>query len=34
VLWDTGREPAALLSPGTRVRFVPSDGPTGTGAGR
>ncbi|MEE1751495.1 5-oxoprolinase subunit B family protein [Streptomyces sp. SP18CS02] len=23
VLWDTGREPAALLSPGTRVRFVP-----------
>ncbi|MEU3752806.1 5-oxoprolinase subunit PxpB [Streptomyces olivoreticuli] len=21
VLWDTGREPAALLSPGTRVRF-------------
>lgn len=23
VLWDTAREPAALLSPGTRVRFVP-----------
>ncbi|ARQ71537.1 5-oxoprolinase subunit B family protein [Streptomyces marincola] len=23
VLWDTGREPAALLAPGTRVRFVP-----------
>jgi KipI family sensor histidine kinase inhibitor len=23
VLWDPGREPAALLSPGTRVRFVP-----------
>lgn len=23
VLWDHGREPAALLSPGTRVRFVP-----------
>jgi KipI family sensor histidine kinase inhibitor len=21
-LWDTGREPAALLAPGTRVRFV------------
>ncbi|MCX4588032.1 5-oxoprolinase subunit PxpB [Streptomyces sp. NBC_01481] len=23
VLWDPAREPAALLSPGTRVRFVP-----------
>ncbi|MFG3049249.1 5-oxoprolinase subunit PxpB [Streptomyces sp. NPDC048241] len=23
VLWDTAREPAALLAPGTRVRFVP-----------
>ncbi len=23
VLWDAGREPAALLTPGTRVRFVP-----------
>ncbi|MEU0372530.1 5-oxoprolinase subunit PxpB [Streptomyces sp. NPDC006283] len=23
VLWDTARDPAALLSPGTRVRFVP-----------
>ncbi|WP_457031704.1 5-oxoprolinase subunit B family protein [Kitasatospora sp. P5_F3] len=23
VLWDTGREPAALLAPGVRVRFVP-----------
>ncbi|WP_243766893.1 5-oxoprolinase subunit PxpB [Streptomyces sp. GC420] len=23
VLWDQDREPAALLSPGTRVRFVP-----------
>ncbi|MER7488092.1 allophanate hydrolase subunit 1 [Streptomyces sp. NPDC126497] len=23
VLWDPGRVPAALLSPGTRVRFVP-----------
>ncbi|MFI8516113.1 allophanate hydrolase subunit 1 [Streptomyces sp. NPDC085460] len=35
VLWDTGREPAALLSPGTRVRFVPArDGLAGTGAGR
>ncbi|MEU3483729.1 allophanate hydrolase subunit 1 [Streptomyces sp. NPDC033754] len=22
VLWDTGREPAALLAPGTRVRFT------------
>ncbi len=27
VLWDTGREPAALLAPGTRVRFVPVGGP-------
>jgi KipI family sensor histidine kinase inhibitor len=25
VLWDTDREPAALLSPGTRVRFRPVD---------
>jgi KipI family sensor histidine kinase inhibitor len=24
-LWDTDRTPAALLSPGTRVRFVPVD---------
>ncbi|MFB7360167.1 5-oxoprolinase subunit B family protein [Streptomyces gardneri] len=32
VLWDTGREPAALLTPGTRVRFTAVDGPT-TGAG-
>ncbi|MEU2509893.1 allophanate hydrolase subunit 1 [Streptomyces sp. NPDC007863] len=31
VLWDTGREPAALFSPGTRVRFVPAPR---TGAGR
>ncbi|BFV60426.1 allophanate hydrolase subunit 1 [Kitasatospora sp. CMC57] len=23
VLWDTGREPAALLAPGVRVRFTP-----------
>ncbi len=23
VLWDAGREPAALLTPGTEVRFVP-----------
>jgi KipI family sensor histidine kinase inhibitor len=23
-LWDTAREPAALLAPGTRVRFVPT----------
>ncbi|MFK4147346.1 5-oxoprolinase subunit PxpB [Streptomyces sp. NPDC004065] len=28
VLWDDAREPAALLSPGTRVRFVPA-GPAG-----
>ncbi|MFI7100560.1 5-oxoprolinase subunit PxpB [Streptomyces sp. NPDC050161] len=27
VLWDPQREPAALLAPGTRVRFVPQDGP-------
>jgi allophanate hydrolase subunit 1 len=28
VLWDPTREPAALLSPGARVRFVPQgDGP-------
>ncbi|MFE7172120.1 allophanate hydrolase subunit 1 [Streptomyces sp. NPDC057616] len=26
VLWDHARVPAALLSPGTRVRFVPVDG--------
>ncbi|MFH8341687.1 allophanate hydrolase subunit 1 [Streptomyces sp. AM6-12] len=26
VLWDHTREPAALLSPGTRVRFVPVEG--------
>jgi KipI family sensor histidine kinase inhibitor len=25
VLWDAGREPAALLAPGTRVRFQPVD---------
>ncbi|WP_336323141.1 allophanate hydrolase subunit 1 [Streptomyces lavendofoliae] len=25
VLWDPAREPAALLAPGTRVRFVPVD---------
>ncbi|MFC5803902.1 5-oxoprolinase subunit PxpB [Streptomyces formicae] len=29
-LWDPAREPAALLSPGVRVRFVP----VGAGAGR
>ncbi|MFF8414383.1 5-oxoprolinase subunit B family protein [Streptomyces omiyaensis] len=35
VLWDTAREPAALLSPGTRVRFTPAAAPSaGTGAGR
>ncbi|MFI9048648.1 allophanate hydrolase subunit 1 [Streptomyces sp. NPDC053427] len=27
VLWDPAREPAALLAPGSRVRFVPQDGP-------
>ncbi|MFK0295659.1 5-oxoprolinase subunit PxpB [Streptomyces sp. NPDC090442] len=27
VLWDPGREPAALLTPGTPVRFVPEDAP-------
>ncbi|MEV8091392.1 5-oxoprolinase subunit B family protein [Streptomyces nigra] len=26
VLWDHTRVPAALLAPGTRVRFVPADG--------
>ncbi|WHM41460.1 5-oxoprolinase subunit PxpB [Streptomyces sp. BPTC-684] len=26
VLWDPDREPAALLAPGTRVRFVPRGG--------
>ncbi|MFJ6865750.1 allophanate hydrolase subunit 1 [Streptomyces termitum] len=31
VLWDADREPAALLSPGTRVRFVPVPG---SGEGR
>ncbi|MFG2305646.1 allophanate hydrolase subunit 1 [Actinacidiphila glaucinigra] len=29
-LWDLAREPAALLAPGTRVRFVPA--PEGAGA--
>lgn len=27
VLWDAGREPAALLTPGTRVRFTVDGGP-------
>jgi KipI family sensor histidine kinase inhibitor len=27
-LWDAQREPAALLTPGTRVRFVPADDPS------
>ncbi|MGW6396244.1 5-oxoprolinase subunit B family protein [Streptomyces sp. NPDC055103] len=31
VLWDTGREPAALLSPGTRVRFTLAGGPASEG---
>lgn len=25
VLWDSARKPAALLAPGTRVRFVPEE---------
>jgi KipI family sensor histidine kinase inhibitor len=29
VLWDHARVPAALLSPGTRVRFVPVESPGG-----
>ncbi|HET9380698.1 MAG TPA: allophanate hydrolase subunit 1 [Streptomyces sp.] len=33
VLWDHARVPAALLSPGTRVRFVPVDGAAGPGPG-
>ncbi|MFF9865897.1 allophanate hydrolase subunit 1 [Streptomyces sp. NPDC013953] len=33
VLWDPAREPAALLSPGTRVRFVP-EGPAARSVGR
>ena len=31
VLWDTGREPAALLAPGTRVRFAAEGVVTGGG---
>ncbi|MFE4311409.1 allophanate hydrolase subunit 1 [Streptomyces sp. NPDC056517] len=31
VLWDTGREPAALLTPGTRVRFTAEGATTGGG---
>ncbi|MDX2564941.1 allophanate hydrolase subunit 1 [Streptomyces sp. TX20-6-3] len=31
VLWDTGREPAALLAPGTRVRFTAEDAAPGGG---
>ncbi|HSX96860.1 MAG TPA: carboxyltransferase domain-containing protein, partial [Streptomyces sp.] len=27
VLWDTARVPAALLAPGTRVRFTPEGAP-------
>ena len=30
VLWDADREPPALLTPGTRVRFVPEQHQTGT----
>ncbi|WP_192339719.1 5-oxoprolinase subunit B family protein [Streptomyces sp. VITNK9] len=29
-LWDPARRRAALLAPGTRVRFVPADAPDGT----
>ncbi|CDR15345.1 5-oxoprolinase subunit PxpB [Streptomyces iranensis] len=33
VLWDAAREPAALFTPGTRVRFIPvSDSPAPAGA--
>ncbi|WP_328404633.1 allophanate hydrolase subunit 1 [Streptomyces sp. NBC_00390] len=28
-VWDTNRRPAALLAPGTRVRFVPADAERG-----
>ncbi|MFB7408550.1 allophanate hydrolase subunit 1 [Streptomyces sp. NPDC056202] len=31
VLWDTGREPAALLTPGTRVRFTVEGAAAGGG---
>ncbi|MGH3312803.1 MAG: 5-oxoprolinase subunit B family protein [Streptomyces sp.] len=34
VLWDTGRDPAALLAPGTRVRFVPEPEEPGAGPPR
>ncbi|QES40405.1 allophanate hydrolase [Streptomyces venezuelae] len=33
VLWDHARVPAALLSPGVRVRFVPRTAPTAPAAG-
>ncbi|MEU2302922.1 5-oxoprolinase subunit B family protein, partial [Streptomyces antibioticus] len=33
VLWDHTRVPAALLSPGTRVRFVPTARPGAAGGG-
>ncbi|GGO95646.1 5-oxoprolinase subunit B family protein [Wenjunlia tyrosinilytica] len=32
-LWDMDREPAALLAPGTRVRFVPEETEDGCGGG-
>jgi KipI family sensor histidine kinase inhibitor len=32
VLWDHARVPAALLAPGTRVRFVPVAGSSGAGS--
>lgn len=31
VLWDAGREPAALFAPGTSVRFVPEGSPAQEG---
>jgi KipI family sensor histidine kinase inhibitor len=32
VLWDPARDPAALLAPGTRVRFTDADADAGDGA--
>ncbi|MBO3680588.1 allophanate hydrolase subunit 1 [Streptomyces sp. NEAU-YJ-81] len=33
VLWDTARNPAALFTPGTRVRFIPARGAAGSAPG-
>ncbi|MEV6133424.1 allophanate hydrolase subunit 1 [Streptomyces violaceusniger] len=33
VLWDTARNPAALFTPGTRVRFIPVRGAAGPAPG-